>query len=90
MAHIAAHLNAACGDSVALGIVSLYPHPLDLGPRQYPIGDTSALNQYNQPTSQPTKINGNDDDFFFNVALFSALEQTHCARWFELSVWLQT
>ena len=36
------------GDSVALGIVSLFPR--DVGPSQDLCGDSSALNQFNQPS----------------------------------------
>ena len=36
------------GDSVAIGIVSLCPW--DVGPSQELCGDSSALNQFNQPS----------------------------------------
>ena len=65
MALIAAHLNALSfhsgGGSVALGIVSLFPHLLgspSLPLVQYLCGDNSASNQLNLPTNQinPPKV----------------------------------
>ena len=43
--------NQSGGDSVALGIASLFPTSWDLGPRQYLSGDNSAIKgQFNQQT----------------------------------------
>ena len=48
MALIAAHLNAGV---ILVVTVQRYVYKVDLGPRYYLLGDSSALNKFNQPKS---------------------------------------